>query len=159
MLRTYEQYQDNLYKPVATTQTLIDYEHTKMLKKLKSTMSPCTDVNLWFSTFTCPQIVADTYNRPVTVFTYREYYVEKERKMNAYKEAMSFFPLVEMNVIENINSPILLLLAHSHFYLVDLKRTPKGNLKRYETIPLNPDHHRIRKMYPKQCNSVDFSMW
>ncbi|KAI9347560.1 hypothetical protein BD770DRAFT_413610 [Pilaira anomala] len=105
-----------------------------------------------------PQVVADTYNRPVVVFTYREFYVEKDRKMKEFKDAFSFFPLVEMNIIENINNPILLLLAQSHFYLIELKKTPKGKLKKYEKIPLNTDHQRIRKTYPQQCNSVDFSM-
>ncbi|KAI9347561.1 hypothetical protein BD770DRAFT_462255 [Pilaira anomala] len=54
MLATYQKYQDSLYKPEASTQTLADFERTKMLKKLTSTISPCYDSNLWFSTFTCP---------------------------------------------------------------------------------------------------------
>ncbi|KAI9332626.1 hypothetical protein BD770DRAFT_403097 [Pilaira anomala] len=147
MLSTYQKYQDSLYKPVVSTQTMVDFEQTKMLKKLASTISPCYNSKLWFITFSCPQVVADTYNRPVVIFTYREFYL---------KDALSFLPLVEMNIIENINNPILLLLAHSHFYLIELKKTPKGKLKKYEQIPLNPNHQRIRETYPQQCNSVDF---
>lgn len=102
-------------------QTIADYEHAKILGKLTSTITPSNDENLWFSTFACPQVVADVYNRHVIVFIYRQYQVEKERRVNKCRETMSFFPLVEMNILENSNNPILLLPAHSHFYLLELK--------------------------------------
>lgn len=74
MLQTYLKYKDTLYQAVGTD-TVVKYEEQKMMAKLKSTLSPCLGKDyehMWFSTFTCPQVVADTYQRPVIVATYLE---------------------------------------------------------------------------------------
>lgn len=150
MLEVYRRYRDTLYK-AEDTDAVIEYEDKRMINRLESTASPCGP-NLWFSTFTCPQIVADTYQRPVIVYCY-----VLTGKMKVHYESQIYFPLINMK-LEDIDRPITLLLAFSHFYYIEFGRTPKGRMKTFIKPHLNVDHERLRKMYPTLCSSTDYSV-
>ncbi|KAI9008900.1 hypothetical protein CLU79DRAFT_723161 [Phycomyces nitens] len=116
-----------------------------------------TDLSLWFSTFICPQIVADTYQRPVIIYTYSEHSVRTTGKLNAYHESQVYWPLIHME-LTSADNPITLLLSFSHFYYVEFQRTPTGQMKKFDKPTLNFDHVRIREAFPQTCNSVDYSV-
>lgn len=157
MLKTYNQYKDTLYKAVGSD-TVVQYEEQRMINRLQSTKSPClNDRDLWFTSYSCPQIVADTYRRPVIVYCYAEYYSKNGTK-NTHFESQVYFPLIDMQLSET-NNPITLLLAFSHFYYVEFSRTPKGRMKKFSKPTLNMDHERLRKTFPNICNESDFSVF
>lgn len=151
MLEIYLRYCNTLYKPV--DEAAIDSERAKMIRRLNSVKSPCLkeeDYPLWFSTFSCPQVVADAYQRPVILYTYVNYKLKKTGEMKENDEAQVFFPLVNMEMA-NANKPIALLLSESHFYSVEFCRTPTGRMKKFDKPALNLDHHRLRQLYPEIC--------
>jgi hypothetical protein len=79
MLATYmhEENYNTLYKTVGDSST-IDFEHQAIIARLSSRISPCNiNRSLWFTNFTSPQIIADTYHRPVIVYTYSEFTLNK----------------------------------------------------------------------------------
>ncbi|KAI8327632.1 hypothetical protein BC941DRAFT_519652 [Chlamydoabsidia padenii] len=154
MLATYLKYQHTLYKAVGTD-SVIQFEHQKMLRRLETKVSPCDDRSLWFSTIVCPQIVADTYQRPVMLYCYVENYLKTGAKKINY-ESQIYFPLVHMD-LKNSNNPIT-LLASSHFYYVEFGRTPKGRMKKFNVPVTNMDNDRLRSSFPDICNSVDYSI-
>lgn len=128
MLATYIMHADNyyntLYKAVGNGRT-VNFEYQTMVTRL----SPCNNnSSLWFTNFTCcPQIVADTYHRPVIVYTYSEFKL-KSSEMNKVYQPQVFIPLLEMET-KNRENPISLLLVKSHFYHVELARIPKRRAK------------------------------
>lgn len=92
ILIKYEKYKDSLYKAEGTT-AIIEFEEKKMMNKLRSKKSPCLgDSPLWLSTFTCPQVVADTYNRPVLLYMYNENIVAKTNEVKKHYQSQAFFP-------------------------------------------------------------------
>lgn len=157
MLATYmhaENY-NTLYKAVGNSST-IEYEHQAMVTRLSFSIAPClNNRSLWFTNFTCPQIVADTYHRPVLVYTYSEFKL-KTGETNKVYQPQAFIPLFELET-KNRENPISLLLAKSHFYYVEFARTPKGRTKKFNKPPLNCDHERIGKAYPAKCSKDDLS--
>jgi hypothetical protein len=156
MLKTYLKYKDTLYKAV-DTDVVVQYEEQKMINKLQSTKSPClNDFQLWFSTFTCPQVVDDTYERPVIVYCYVENCLKTGEKKINY-ESQVYCPLINMQITDSSN-PITLLLAFSHFYYVEFGRTPKGRMKKFTKPVLNMDHRRLRDTYPNLCRPADYSV-
>lgn len=157
MLETYLTYCDTLYKPAADEE-VIELEKSKMIRRLNSTKSPCLleeDHHLWFSTFSCPQVVADTYKRPVLLYSYVSN-VLKTGEIRENHEAQVFFPLVHMD-LANIDKPITLLLSINHFYYVKFCRTPTGRMKKFVKPALNMDHSRLLRMYPDICKE-DYSV-
>ncbi|KAI9004284.1 hypothetical protein CLU79DRAFT_841332 [Phycomyces nitens] len=159
MLKMYMRYKDTLYKAIGTD-AVVQYEEERMINRLQSSKSPClgqTDLSLWFSTFICPQIVADTYQRPVIIYTYSEHSVRTTGKLNAYHESQVYWPLIHME-LTSADNPITLLLSFSHFYYVEFQRTPTGRMKKFDKPTLNFDHVRIREAFPQTCNSVDYSV-
>ncbi|KAI9005181.1 hypothetical protein CLU79DRAFT_850075 [Phycomyces nitens] len=159
MLKMYMRYKDTLYKAIGTD-AVVQYEEERMINRLQSSKSPClgqTDLSLWFSTFICPQIVADTYQRPVIIYTYSEHSVRTTGKLNAYHESQVYWPLIHME-LTSADNPITLLLSFSHFYYVEFQHTPTGRMKKFNKPTLNFDHVRIREAFPQTCNSVDYSV-
>ncbi|GAA5816263.1 hypothetical protein MFLAVUS_009789 [Mucor flavus] len=89
MFETYLKYCDTLYRPVEDN--AVEIQKAQMIKRLNSTKSPCFnggDQSIWFSTFSCPPVVADTYERPLKnaehpiallLAHYHFYYVEFNR--------------------------------------------------------------------------------
>jgi hypothetical protein len=100
MLEQYCTYRKSLYKDIGT-KAVVKYQSQRMLERLQSTKSPC-DPNLWFTTFTCPQIVADSYERPVIVYTY-VVNANKDGVKKENHEAQIFFPLLNMKLIDSHN--------------------------------------------------------
>ncbi|KAI9005505.1 hypothetical protein CLU79DRAFT_723915 [Phycomyces nitens] len=159
MLKMYMRYKDTLYKAIGTD-AVVQYEEERMINRLQSSKSPClgqTDLSLWFSTFICPQIVADTYQRPVIIYTYSEHSVRTTSKLNVYHESQVYWPLIHME-LTSADNPITLLLSFLHFYYVEFQRTPTGQMKKFDKPTLNFDHVRIREAFPQTCNSVDYSV-
>ncbi|KAI9252511.1 hypothetical protein EDC94DRAFT_275590 [Helicostylum pulchrum] len=150
MFETYLKYCDTLYKPVM--ENTVEYEKDKMIKRLNSKKSPCLneeDPPLWFSTLSCPQVVADTYQRPVIILNYVGNML-KTGKIRINHEPQVFFPLIHMD-LRNAEHPITILLAHNHFYYVEFKRTPTGRLKKFIKPVLNMDHERLFRSNPDIC--------
>ncbi|KAI8969525.1 hypothetical protein BDB01DRAFT_840179 [Pilobolus umbonatus] len=117
MKNTYLKYKDTLYKGVETEMEN-KVEEDIMMNKLDSFKSPCLgndDLPLWFSTFTCPQVVADTYQRPVILYCYLENFVNGE--IRRFYESQVFFLLIEMEMFKT-EYPISLLLSHTHIALI-----------------------------------------
>ncbi|KAI8978982.1 hypothetical protein BDB01DRAFT_852207 [Pilobolus umbonatus] len=116
MKRIYWQYKDILYKGVGTEMEN-KVEEDIMMNRLDSLKSPCLgndDLPLWFSTFTCPQVVADTYQRPVILYCYLENFVNGKigRSMNL----TSFLYWLKSKWLRrNIQSHFS---SHSHFYSI-----------------------------------------
>ncbi|KAI7868052.1 uncharacterized protein EV154DRAFT_582268 [Mucor mucedo] len=158
MLNTYLKYKDSLYRAVGT-EAVVNYEEQKMLTKLLTVESPCLlpeDNMLWFSTFVCPQIVADTYERPVFLYGYTEN-ILKTGEVRTIYESHVFIPLVHMELSAREN-PISLLLSSSHFYYVEFARTTKGRMKKFEKPVLNHDHKRLMNAHPDICKT-DYSIF
>ncbi|KAI8988752.1 hypothetical protein BDB01DRAFT_833808 [Pilobolus umbonatus] len=158
MLKTYMQYKDTLYKSTSESDSILRFKEEKMIRRLQSKVSPCLhDTDLWFSSFVCPQIVADTYQRPVYLYCYTENYVHKTGATNKIYESQIFMPLIHMD-LSSLQNPIPLLLANSHFYFIEFSRTNTGRLKKLPDIHvINMDHSRLRSSYGSICNSVDYS--
>lgn len=158
MLETYMKYKDTLYKVIGSD-AVTQFEEERMVNRLLSRKSPCLerdDQATWFSTFICPQVVADTYNRPVIVFSYIENRSNTGKLINTY-EACVYFPLINMELIA-ANNPISILAAQSHFYYIEFTRTPKGRMKKFPYPSINIDHHRLRNEYPTICSNTDYSV-
>ncbi|KAI9472436.1 MAG: hypothetical protein EXX96DRAFT_542532 [Benjaminiella poitrasii] len=156
MLKTYLKYKDTLFK-VVDTDVVVQFEEQRMIKRLQSTKSPCLDdLHLWFSTFICPQLVADTYERPVIMYCYVENCLKTGEKRINY-ESQWYVPLINMQLADS-SKPITLLLAFSHFYYVEFSHTPKGRMKKFNKPVLNMDHQRLRNDYPNLCNPTDYSV-
>lgn len=156
MLETYLKYHDTLYLDV--NEKIIDSERAKMIKRLNSTKSPCLstdDLELWFGNLSCPQIVADTYERPVLVYSFVSYTLSTGEVRNNFESSV-FFPLINMDMTST-EKPITILCAFNHYYYIEFKRTPTGRLKKFEKPHINMDHHRIRQQFPDICNKVDYS--
>lgn len=114
MFETYLKYCDTLYQ--SFEENAGDLEKIKMIKRLNSTKSPCLDWEdhiLWFSTFTCSQIVTDTYERPVILFSYVNYMSKDTVEMRETHEAQ-VFPFEHMD-LANTDKPITLLLSANYF--------------------------------------------
>lgn len=157
MLKTFLKCKDNLYKAVVSSDTIVQYEEQRMINRLQSTKSPClNNQDLWFTSYSCPQIVADTYERPVIVYCYVENFLKTGEK-NILFESQVYFPLINME-LTNLSQPITLLLAFSHFYYVEFARTPKGKLKKFTKPNINYDHQRLREEYKDICGPVDYSV-
>ncbi|KAI8979870.1 hypothetical protein BDB01DRAFT_797794 [Pilobolus umbonatus] len=134
--------EDTLYKGVGTEMEN-KVEVDIMMNRLDSFKSSClgnNDLPLWFSTFTCPQVVADTHQRPVILNCYLENFVNGE--IRRFYESQVIFPLIEMEMSKT-EYPISPLLSHSHFYSIEY----------HSTI----NHTRIRRENPTLCAS-DFSI-
>ncbi|KAG2191822.1 hypothetical protein INT47_006653 [Mucor saturninus] len=158
MLETYLKYHDTLYKPV--DEKVIELERIKMVKRLNSTKSPCLnqeDQILWFSTFSCPQVVADTFERPVILFSYVKYPLKETGQFRENHEAQVFFPLINMP-LQNVDKPISLLYSSFHFYVVEFHRTPTGRIKKSEKPAVDMDHDRLRRSYPDICSEQDYAI-
>ncbi|KAI8985992.1 hypothetical protein BDB01DRAFT_787166 [Pilobolus umbonatus] len=156
MKNTYLKYKDTLYKGVGTEMEN-KVEEDIMMERLDSFKSPCLgndDLLLWFSTFTCPQVVADTYQRPVILYCYLENFVNGE--IRRFYESQVFFPLIEMEMSKT-EYPISLLLSHSHFYSIEYQRAPTGRLRKFTKPTINRDHARIRRDNPT-LRFTDFSI-
>jgi hypothetical protein len=111
MLILYNKYKNSLYKDVSLDQAVVQFEEKRMLRRLQSTRSPCLDdQELWFTSFVCPQIVADTYQRPVIVYCYEKYKVEETGVINPEYESQIYFPLIIMQTTD-LHRPTTLLLA------------------------------------------------
>lgn len=153
MLKTFNLYKDTLYKAALSSDAEIQFEEQRMIRRLQSTKSPClNDGDLWFTSYSCPQIVADTYERPVIVYCYLSL-----KDKNPIYESQIYFPLINMD-LRDLNNPITLLLAFSHFYYVEFSRTPKGRIKKFNKPTLNMDHNRLRNTYLQICNAADYSV-
>ncbi|KAI9006592.1 hypothetical protein CLU79DRAFT_849896 [Phycomyces nitens] len=125
MLKMYMRYKDTLYKAIGTD-AVVQYEEERMINRLQSSKSPClgqTDLSLWLSTFICTQIVADTYQRPVIIYTYSEHSVRTMGKLNVYHESQVYWPLIHME-LTSADNLITLLLSFSYFYYIELQCTP-----------------------------------
>ncbi|KAI8976151.1 hypothetical protein BDB01DRAFT_804661, partial [Pilobolus umbonatus] len=144
----------NIYLKYKYTQYIV--EEYIMMNRLDSFKSPClgNDLPLCFSTFTSPQVVADTYQRPVILYCYLESFVNGE--IRRFYESQVFFPLIEIEMSKT-EYPISPLLSHSHFYSIDYQRTPTGRLRKFTKPTINHDHTRIRRDNPTLC-STDFSI-
>ena len=113
MLEAYLKYHDTLYKPV--DEKVVELERIKMVKRFNSTKSPCLnqeDQILWFSTFSCPQVVADAFERPVILFSYVKYPLKETGEFRENREAQVFFPLINMP-LQNVDKPITLFYSSS----------------------------------------------
>lgn len=111
MLNTYTKFKNTLYKDVSLDPVVALLEERRMFHRLQSTRSPCLDdQELWFTSYSCPQIVADTYERPVIVYCYNEYKMKKTGAINPVYESQIYFPLINMQTSDS-NRPITLLLA------------------------------------------------
>ncbi|KAI8069054.1 uncharacterized protein B0P05DRAFT_589370 [Gilbertella persicaria] len=81
MLATYMKYKDTLYKAIVTSEASAKYEEQKTINRFQSKAFSClSSSELWFSTFTCPQIVAYVYEKPVLVYSYIENMLKKARQ-------------------------------------------------------------------------------
>lgn len=60
MLEVFKKYHNNIYE-------LYKPDFNKYNDMLSSTEKPCTNLEHWFNVTLCPQIVSDTYKRPVVV--------------------------------------------------------------------------------------------
>lgn len=153
MLKTFNLYKDTLHKAALSSDAEIQFEEQRMIRRLQSTKSPClNDGDLWFTSYSCLQIVADTYERPVIVYCYLSL-----KDKNPIYESQIYFPLINMD-LRDLNNPITLFLAFSHFYYVEFSRTPKGRIKKFNKPTLNTDHNRLRNTYPQICNAADYSV-
>lgn len=158
MLKTYIKFKNTLYTNVSFTEPIeIELSELRMLNRLQSTISPCHDEHLWFSTFICPQIVADTYERPVIVYCYQIFTIESTGKQNPIYESQIYYPLINMKS-NDVHRPITLLLAFKHFYYVEVAHTPTGRLKKFDRPVLNMDHNRLREKYKSICNKENFAL-
>ncbi|KAG2200637.1 hypothetical protein INT47_007381 [Mucor saturninus] len=130
-----------------------------MVRRLNSSKSPCLgeDQLLWFSTFSCPQVVVDTFERPVILFSHVKYLLKDTGEPRVNREAQAFFPLVNMP-FKNVDMPITLLYSSSHFYAVEFQCTPTGRLKKFDKPAIDMDHDRLRQPYPDICNKQDFAI-
>ena len=149
--------------------------------------SPCLEEMyhyMWFDCYTCPQLVADTFKRPVVLLTtnplvYRcnlpldrngHKYDQEGRKLDTLGHHLDsennfiydkirtlFVPFFELD-LETVNDPIVLLLTSKHFYLVEQKtdsRTKKPI--EFSSWPLlQPMHKVIVDAFP-DSSVVDYS--
>lgn len=150
MLEVYNQYQFSLHNAHHSTELLNQDTRNKIIEALQWTTSPCNNTDFWFSTFIYPQIVADTFKRPVILYTYTQN-KNQEGKLVKTHEAVSYYPLIEMDT-KNLYHPIPLLYKYSHIYYVEIAHTPTGRLpKSFEMPTLNPDHDVLRNKHPTEC--------
>ena len=157
MLEQYEKHKKTLYKAVCTDEKIAEYKEEETLYMLKAKRSPCLDdERMWLSSFSCTQVVADTYERPVMFYTYLNTKTARG-EVREQKGAELYWPLINMD-LANSNNPITILLTHGHFYCVELGRTPKGRMKKFNVPELNLDHIRLRTTYPEICNESDYSV-
>ena len=154
MLSTNKKHQDTLNQSIGAD---VSGSRERMLARSESTKSPCLDLSeryLWFGTYDCPQIVADTYGRPVIMYSYTENIARETGKLTKHREAQIFFPLtvekdrLDLDIFQN---PITLLYAFSHFRYVDFKRTPAGRLVKFGKPEINFDHVVLRDLFPSIC--------
>ncbi|KAI8985364.1 hypothetical protein BDB01DRAFT_905340 [Pilobolus umbonatus] len=144
MLEQYMMYRDTLYMADEIEEVANEQEQA-VIKRLESAKLPCLDdTSLWFSTFVCPQILADTYQRPVILYIYTKNTIRSTGELREIKEVEVYWSLIHME-LDQSDHPIALLLASNHFYLIEYKSTPKGRMKKFQKPPVNIDHTIIRR--------------
>ncbi|KAG2211158.1 hypothetical protein INT47_006277 [Mucor saturninus] len=129
-------------------------------KNLQSTRAPCLDdLSLWFDCYGCPQIVADTFKRPVflhaitpKVDKYDITWKDNDGNIIYTKDSITFVPLLGLD-LEIMNNPIQLLFANSRFYVIlpqiDNKTKKAFKVKKWPT--LNFSHHKIFDAHRDIC--------
>ncbi|KAI8997114.1 hypothetical protein BDB01DRAFT_830729 [Pilobolus umbonatus] len=91
-LKIYIQYKDMLYRSTS-------FKEEKLIRRQQSKVSPCLhDTELWFSSFVCPQIDVDTYQRPIYSYCYTEHQVNSTGDTNKIYESQIFMPLIHMDL-------------------------------------------------------------
>ncbi|KAI8636325.1 hypothetical protein BD408DRAFT_438022, partial [Parasitella parasitica] len=146
------------YQHVYTTYGL-DLEEFE--KKLGDVKAPCMLPNeqyMWFDTFGCPQLVADTFSRPVVLlgssarsFPGKGTELDSQGNVVYNKSRMTFVPFFSLDP-NVICDPIILFLTDDHFYLLELKASEKSKTKVFEHWPpVNPMHLTIMENHRDIC--------
>jgi hypothetical protein len=148
MLTVFKKYHDNLY-------SLYKPNYQKYYGMLSSTEKPCTNLDHWFNVTLCPQIVADTYKRPVVAYITASYINTHNQTIEQQAEDL-YLPLCDFE-LENKDQPIILFLYSSHFYLVERSLTPNGKHKKIQYPQVNCLHKETVNQFPKDC-TIDYSL-
>ncbi|KAI8983915.1 hypothetical protein BDB01DRAFT_850560 [Pilobolus umbonatus] len=91
-------YKDTLYM-ADEIEEVTNKQEGAMIKRLESAKSPSLDdTSLWFPTFVCPQVLADTYKRPVILYMYTEYTIKSTGEVREMKEVEVYWPLIHMDL-------------------------------------------------------------
>lgn len=136
-------------------------------RKLNCAISPCLELSkqfMWYDTFGCPQLTADTFKRPVVlfssspkVFANNETEVDSNGSIVYNKHRVTFVPFFELDP-QSISDPIVLFLTGSHFYLVerhvDVRKKKTIDFENWPKV--NPLHKVIMREHGDICTS-DFS--
>lgn len=149
MLAVYNKYRDTLY-------TLYKPNHEQMYGMLTSTVKPCTIIRHWFDVTMCPQIVADTYKRPVVAYMLHAFH-DKKNELIQQKAQDLYLPLCDLD-FQKKDKPIILYLNSNHFYLVELGLTPGGKPKRITYPEISCLYHPIIQSFPQHC-SQDYTIF
>ena len=119
MLATFLKYANSIYDSYGLNEAYIT-------TKLQSTKALCLDnLNLWFDCYGCPQIVADTFRRPVILHAttpktdkYDNLWRDDDGNVIYTKDAITLVPFLGLD-LEKMNEPIVLFFINSHFYMIE----------------------------------------